>query len=232
MVRAWINFVGFAAAAILAAVAAPAAAETPRQLLVSAAFGTSDKAKALTLIDQAINGADTALRRNPADREARLQRAVAISYRGKLKRSRADLVVARKAFQSLVASDPHDAEAQLALGGWHLGAVIEVGALVAQTALGAKRATGLQALERAGAGGGGRALFPAFASLTRIQLDPHDVPTARRLAEAAVKARASSPIDKIMQRQAAALLPSLRSGNGKAAAKAATLLLPFGRLRK
>jgi len=33
-----------------------------------------------------------------------------------------------------------------------------------------------------------------------------------------------------MQRQAAALLKSLRSGNGKAAAQVAKLLLPFGRI--
>jgi hypothetical protein len=73
-------------------------------------------------------------------------------------------------------------------------------------------------------------MFAAFASLTRIQLDPSDVKEARRLAELAVSAVAATHVDKIMQRQAAALLPLLRAGNGKAAAKSATLMLPFGRV--
>jgi hypothetical protein len=80
--------------------------------------------------------------------------------------------------------------------------------------------------------GSGRPLFPAFASLTRIQLDPNDIDRSRRLAEAALRAPATSPIDRVMQRQAAALIPLLRPGNRKAAAKAATRLLPFGELAR
>jgi hypothetical protein len=220
---------GFAAVA-MAAPAFAVVVETPRDFLVSAAFGTRDKAVALARIDSGLKAADLLLARNPSDREARLQRAVAISYRGKLTRNRADLVAARVAFEGLVAARPRDAEAQMALAGWNLGAVIELGPFMARAALGARRATGLQALDQSVALGGGRPLFPAFASLARIQLDPNDIAQARRLAEAAVQDPASSPIDRIMQRQAAALIPFLRPGNGKAAARAATRLLPFGQL--
>jgi hypothetical protein len=220
---------GFAAAAL--AMPGPAlAAESPRDVLVSAAFATRDEPTALARINSALRAANQLLAHNPADYEARLQRAVAISYRGKLTRSRTDLVAARQAFEGLVAAQPRDAEAQMALAGWNLGAVIELGPFMARTALGARRATGLQALDRSIALGGGRPLFPAFASLTLIQLDPNDVGRARRLAEAAVHENAASPIDRIMQHQAAALIPLLRDGNGKAAAKAATRLLPFGQL--
>ena len=74
-------------------------------------------------------------------------------------------------------------------------------------------------------------MYPAYASLARIQLDPADIAGTRKLAETAVKARAPSAFDKVMQRQAASLLKSLAGGNGKAAAKEAKLLAPFGRVR-
>ena len=82
------------------------------------------------------------------------------------------------------------------------------------------------------ANGGGRAAFPAFASLNRIQLDPTDVAGARTLAEAAVKGRVVRGEDRAMQRAAAQLLPLLRAGNGKAAAALAKRLMPFGGLAK
>lgn len=218
-------------AAVAAAVASSAAvSESPRELLVSAAFATRDKAAALARIDSALKGASLLLAHNPADREARLQQALALSYRGKLNRSRTDLMASRQGLEALIASQPRDAEAQMALAGWNLGAVVELGPFMARAALGARRSAGLEALDRSVALGAGRALFPAFASLMRIQVDPADIGRARALAEAALQAKAASPIDHIMQRQAAALLPLLRAGNGTEAAKAATRLLPFGTL--
>ena len=220
--------------AIVSAIAAvqPAlAAPTPREMLLSAAFGTRDKAVALARIDAALRGADATLARNPSDREAQLQRALAISYRGKLNRNRSDLVAARAGFEALVAARPGDPESLMALAGWNLGAVIELGPMMARAGLGARKAFGLQALARAVSLGSGRPLFPAFASFTRIQLDPRDVKEALRLAELAVAGAAATPVDRIMQRQAASLLPLLRAGNGKAAARSAAFLLPFGRLQ-
>lgn len=216
---------------LLAFTPVSAAAETAREILTTAAFSPSDKATALARIDRAIKSAEAVLAHDPNDREAHLQRALAISYRGKLTRSRSDLLVARRGFETAVAADPRSAEAQMALAGWHLGAVIELGSFMARTLLGARKDTGLQALDRSLALGGDRAFFPAVASLHRIQLDPGDVAGTRRLAETAVKARADTPIDRLMQKQAAILLESLRKGDGKAAAKIAKLLLPFGRLR-
>ncbi|MDB5720473.1 MAG: hypothetical protein JWP15_1091 [Alphaproteobacteria bacterium] len=223
-----------AALAISCAVgaASPAwAGDTPRELLISAAFGTHDKAVALARIDAALKGAEAALARNPRDREARLQRAMAISYRGKLNRNRSDLVAARESFEALVKSQPGDPESLMALAGWNLGAIIELGPFMARAGLGARKAQGMQALDRAVVLGGGHPLFTAFASFTRIQLDPSDVAESRRLAELAVSQIAATQIDRIMQRQAATLLPLLRAGNGRAAAKTASILLPFGRLQ-
>lgn len=216
----------------LAAVAAPAAAQSPRELLVSAAFATRDRATALARVDAALRSADAALARDPESREARLQRSLALGYRGKLRRDRGDVQAARRGFEALVTAAPSDPEAQMALAGFHLGAIIEVGPLVARTALGARRERGLQAMAAAVAAGGGRAVFPAFASLNRIQLDPEDVAGARALAEAAVKGRVVRPEDRAMQAAAARMLPLLRAGNGRAAATLAARLMPFGELGK
>jgi hypothetical protein len=213
-----------------AAVCSPAQADPARDILVSAAFGTRDKAAALVRVRQAIATADAELKRDPRDENARLQRALGISYRGKLSRSRADVLAARREFEAIVAADPRNPEAQMALGAWHLAAIIEFGPMIARTVLGARTATGNQALDKALVLGRDRASIPALASLQRIQIDPGDVAGARRLAEVAVKAGASTSFDRLMQKQAAALLTVLRSGNGKAAAAAAKLLMPFGRV--
>lgn len=218
-------------AAFLFACSGPLAAESARDILTSAAFSPSNKATALSRVEVALKTADAAVARNPRDQDARLQRALAMSYRGKLKRSRSDLIASRQGFEAAVAADPRNAEAQMALACWHLGAIIELGPMMARTMLGARTATGTQALNRALALGSEHASIPALASLHRIQLDPADIAGARRLAEAAVAAGATTPLDRVMQRQAATLLASLRKGNGKTSAAVAKLLLPFGRLR-
>lgn len=213
-----------------AVICTPAHAESARDILVNAAFGTHEKGVALARIGQALASSDAALKRDPRDENARLQRALAISYRGKLNRSRADVIAARREFEALVVADPRNPETHLALAGWHLAAVIELGPLMARTVLGARAAAGNTALSRALALGGNHAAIPALASLQRIQIDPADVAGARRLAEAAVASGAENAFDRLMQRQAAALLVSLRKGNGRASASLAKLLMPFGRI--
>ena len=219
-------------AAAAATLAGPVAAQSPRETLVSAAFATRDRAAALARVDAALASANALLAKSPGDREAQLQRALAIGYRGKLRRDRGDVQTARRGFEALVAANPRDPEAQMALGGFHLGAIVELGSLVARTGLGARRERGLEAMNAALANGGGRAAFPAFASLNRIQLDPEDVAGARTLAEAAVKGRVVRGEDRAMQRAAAQLLPLLREGNGRAAAALANRLMPFGSLAR
>lgn len=216
----------------VAAISAPASAQSARDLLVSAAFTAPDKSAALTKIAAALGAADMVLARDPGNREARLQRALATGYRGKLKRNRHDAQSARTQFEALATAHPRDPEAQIALAGWHLGAIIELGPLPARTGLGARKERGLQALGAALAAGGGRALFPAVAGFNRIMLDPKDIAAARTLCETAVKARIARPEDRVMQRNAATLLPLLRPGNGKAAAAMAHKLMPFGRLAR
>lgn len=216
------------AAAIL--IVAPAAAATPRDILLDAAFRAPDKAAALGRIGQAQAAADATLATIPNDREARLIHAMSVAYRAKLTSGRSDAVAAGKMFATLAAENPRDPEVQAALGSWNLDAVTKLGAFAANMALGAKKEPGLAAMDRSVALGGGRAMFAGLSALLRLALDPND-PKARALAEAAAQGATPTALDQIMQRAATAVLPPLRAGNTAAAAVIARSLLPFGRIK-
>lgn len=221
---------GAAAIAITCSIGAPALAQTPspRDTLIRAAFATRDKPQALVLINQALAQTQAMLARNAGDHEARLQQALATGYRGQLNRSPSDAKATRAMLLALAAADPRDAETQIAVAGWHLTAVGDLGGFLAGTLLGARKAEGLAALDRAVAIGGNRAFFPGYAALIRIRVDSGDTAMALRLAERAATAAAPGPIDRIMQRAAQRLLVPLRAGDGAAASKLAKVLLPFG----
>lgn len=217
-------------ACILAASTTATAAEAPRSLLAAAAFQTSDKARALVLVGQAIAASDHILATRSGDREATLQRAIAIGYRAKLTRSRSDARASLRTFEALAARDPRDAEAQMAVAGWHLDAIDQLGGFMARTALGAKAQTGQAALARAVALDSDRAFIPGLAAMMLIRHDPDDVAKARAWAETAAVAATPTPLDAYAKRSALAILPALRARDGKGAAALARKLLPFGRL--
>lgn len=206
----------------------PAFAASARDLLTQASFQTTDKASALSLINQGLAAAQAQLAANPHDREAQMQLAVATGDRARLTKSAGDAKASRHMFETFLAANPRDPEAHLAVASWHLDTV-ESGFL-ATTVLGAKKDIGLASLDRAVALGGGRAFFAGFAALMRIRLDPRDVATARTLAEQAAAASTPTALDRIAKRQAQALLIPLRSGDGRTASLLARKLLPFGRL--
>ncbi len=208
--------------------AGPIAAATPREILTQASFQSADKASALALIAQGLAAAQAQLATNPHDKEAQMQRAVAIGDRAHLTKSPGDAKAARHMFESFLAANPNDPEAHLAIATWHLDTV-DAG-FFATTVLGAKKDVGLSELRKAVALGGGRPFFTGFAALMRIRLDPHAIGDARALAEQAAAAPAPTQLDRIAQRQALALLIPLRSGDGRGAALLARKLLPFGRL--
>jgi hypothetical protein len=208
--------------------ASPLAAATPREILTQASFFTSDKSAALALINQALGEADAILARSPHDREAEMQRGVAIGDRGHLTRSPGDAKTARHIFEAFLAANPRDPEAHLAVATWHLDTV-DAG-FFAATLLGGRKDVGLAELDKAVALGGGRPFFTGFAALMRIRLNPNDVATARSLAEQAAAAPAPTLLDRIAKHAAQAVLIPLRSGDGRTAALLARKLLPFGRL--
>lgn len=207
-----------------------AVAETPRELLTAAAFQATNKPKALAVIDQAITASDRILASHPADREATLQRGVAIGYRAKLTRSRSDARSSLRIFEHLAAQNPRDPEVQMAIAGWHLDAIDQLGGFMARTALGAKIQAGKAALARSVALGGDRAFYPGLAAMMLIRNDPGNVAQARQWAEVASAAQTPTPLDLRMKRAAIAILPALRARDGRTAAMLARRLLPFGAL--
>lgn len=216
-------------AVCVALVSAPADAESPRETLTKASFGERDKAVAITRVVAARHAAAARVKAAPDDREAVLMRATAIGYHAKLTGSRSEAIAARKAMEALIARDPRNAEANLALGAWHLGAVNKLGRMVGRAAVGAHKATGLAALERAVALGGDRAFLTGLSALLRLQIDPADA-RGRALAEAATRGATPTALDRIMQRAAAAVLVPLRAGDRRRTRTTASRLLPFGQL--
>jgi hypothetical protein len=215
-----------AVAAIVAA--APAVSATPRELLVQAAFQSTDKDQALTLVSQSIAQSEAALAANPRDKEAFFQHAMGIGYRAKLTRKPADAKMSRKLLEQYAAQYPRDPEAQLTIGGWHLDAIAD--GFLAATVLGAKKDVGVAGIDKAVALGGDRAFFRSFAAMMHIRLDPKNVGVARTLAEQAARGSTPTALDRIGKRDAEQMLIPLRAGDGKAAAQLARKLLPFGRL--
>ena len=219
-----------ALALVVASVATPAlAGPTPRELLVQASFVDRDKAVAIARVDAAATAAEATLRAAPDDREAEMIRAMATCYRAKLAHSRADALAGRKLLERLLAKDPRHAEATLALGAWHVGAVYNVGPLMARAVLGARKQVGLDALDRSVALGGGRPFFTGVAGLLRLELDPAD-PRGRALVERAAQGQVAVPLDRVLQRAAVMMLASLRAGDPAKTQVLASDLLPFGRL--
>lgn len=219
----------FALIVAVAALAMPAQAATPRQILVEAAFQTRDKATALAQIAEAERGASAQLARDAGDNDIAFVRAMALGYKAKLTRNRSEALEARRLFEGLAAADPRDAEAAAAVGTWHLDSVVDLGGIVASMAIGAKKATGFAMMDRAVALGGNRAMYPGLAALLRLAIDADD-PRGRLLAQKASTAGIAQPLDRVFQRSAVAILAALKTGDDKATQKLAKQLLPFGRL--
>jgi len=219
----------------LLAVAVPATAktpgaETPRDTLIRAAFTGTVRADALRQVMSAEAGAIALLARDVHDREAQMTKAIARSYIAKLRNSRSDALAARLQFEALAAADPKDPEAQAAIGGWHIESLATLGSMVARMALGARKAVGIDALDRSVVLGGNRAMFTGLAALLRAELDPGD-PRVRPLAEAAVNGTAPTALDRTIQKSAAELLMAMKTSDAATIKALCKRLLPFGRLR-
>lgn len=209
-------------AAAAATLAVPAAAQTAnRELLTQASFGERDKGTALRKVQTAVAATD-----RDTSYEGRLIRATALGYRAKLTGSRGDLTAAKALFDAVVRANPRDPDAQLGLGAWHLATLNKTGGLLGRV-FGANRAAGNTALDKAVALGGNHAFYPGLAALFRLKADPGDA-RGRQLVEQAARAGAATPLDRIMQRAAVAVLAPLRAGNAAQVRTTAHRLLPFG----
>ncbi len=216
---------------LLVVVALPTAvhAQSARDLLVQAAFEDRSKPVAAARIDKARALAGAASARNPDDQEAVVVGATALGYRAKLSGNRSEAVAARRAFEAAATRFPRNAEAQVALGAWHMGIIAKVGRFVGRV-IGAQRNAGLAALDRSVALGGNRAMFAGLAALLRLQADPEDA-RGRALAEQAARAATPTTIDRYMQRACTAVLAPIKAGDEATTKALADRLLPFGWVR-
>ena len=207
------------------------AAETPRELLTLASFQDNDRAGALQRIETARAAAVAQLTRSPANYEAALIQAMAIGYRSKLTGSRSDALDARKRFEQLVRRDPNNAEAQLALGAWHMGALHRLGKMIGSAALGAKRSEGLASLNKAVGLGKGSAFFTGLAGLLRLQSDPNDG-GAIQLIKLASREGAGSRLDLLLRSASRQMLLAIQRGDKRVIRQTASRLLPLGKLEQ
>ncbi|HXH17102.1 MAG TPA: hypothetical protein VNJ10_13325 [Sphingomonas sp.] len=207
--------------------ATPVHAETPRELLTQAGFVDRDRNVALARIEKAAAVAGQALSRAPNDQDAAVVQAMANGYRAKLLGNRGQAILARKQYETLVTRFPRNAEAQAALGAWHVGVIAKLGRFVGRAVAGAQKVTGFAALERSVALGGNRAMFAGLAGLLRLELDPTDA-RGRALLEMASRAPTPTAIDGFVRRAAIAVLVPLRAGDANATRALADKLLPFG----
>lgn len=227
MVSWFFGCVGASIAACGLVYAPPLRAETPRELLTQAGFVDRDRNVALARIEKAAAVAGQALSRAPNDQDAAVVQAMANGYRAKLLGNRGQAILARKQYESLVARYPRNAEAQAALGAWHVGVIAKLGRFVGRAVAGAQKATGFEALDRSVALGGNRAMFAGLAGLLRLELDPKDA-RGRALLETASRAPTPTVIDGFVRRAAIAVLVPLRAGDTEATKALADKMLPFG----
>ena len=220
-----------AAIALLLLFAPAAAGSSPsRDGLTQTLFTVRDKAAALTQLAGALADANAILAKTPGDSDALLTRAMVIGYRAKLTQSRSDALACRAQFEALVARNPRDPEAQAALGGWHIDAVEALGGLTARAVLGARKATGYEATDRAIVLGGDRALFTGLAALLRLSLDPEDARGAV-LADAAARGSTPTTLDRMMQRRAVEMVTALKGDDPRFVKALAKRLLPLGQIK-
>lgn len=215
----------------IAFIARPAAAQTPRELLIHAAYEDRSGPVAIGRIDRARSAALAAAARAPDDQDAAVVAAIALAYRAKLTGNRSEAIAARKGLEGVVARFPRNAEAHLALGAWHIGVINKVGRILARAGAGAQKAVGYSALDRAVALGGNRATFSAIAGMIRLDEDARDA-RGRALVAAAAQGATPTALDRINQRAATAVSAALRRGDAKAASALSDRLLPFGWFKK
>jgi hypothetical protein len=215
----------------LACIAVPAAAQTPRDMLVHAAYEDRSGPVAVARIDRARTAALATCARMPDDQDAHVVAAIALAYRAKLTGNRSEAIAARKGLEAVAARFPRNPEAHLALGAWHVGVVNKVGRILARAGAGAQIGVGYAALDRAVALGGSRASISAMAGMIRLEQNAADA-RGRALVDAATRGATTTPLDRINQRAASAVAAAIRRGDGKAVSALSDRMLPFGWFKK
>jgi hypothetical protein len=195
-----------------------------------AAWLVTEKLDAKVLLDAANADIDKVLARSPGNLDALLQRGVTTGYIAKLTKSPGLAKDARKDFEAVLAKRPNDPLALAAMGGWHGESVATLGKFLAGTALGAKEGEALRYFDRAAASSAGDPAVPLFYATTLLNLSAKNAAKAQGLLARAVKAQPADGFDRLMQRNARAILTALEAGDVDGARATAKRLGPLGNL--
>jgi tetratricopeptide (TPR) repeat protein len=199
-----------------------------RSQLAIAAYETRDKAQALAQIDRAEADFDAALAKKPGDRDALMQKAVAIGYRAKLTKSPGLGKEAKKRFEAIRAAHPDYALAWSAVGGWHAGAIATLGSFMAGTLLGAKNdeiaPNFAQALKLDPRSPSLRAIY----AMSLLDLDRDNALKAANVLNGVGGLPANDGFDALLRAQGVQLFAALKTGDAKAAQALARRLQAFG----
>ena len=195
--------------------------------LIQAAFQATTKDQALAMLATALGEAEAAA---PNNADARLQHALIIGYRAKLKRNAGDAKQARKEMEAVVAMAPGNALGWAALAGWHGDAIIDVGPMLAGMALGAKKAEAMRGFDTAIAKDPASPIFPTYYALMLLRMDKNSTDKAQALLQTAVGLKARDGFEALMKARAVQLLAPLKAGNPVLARSLAAQLVPFGKI--
>lgn len=217
-----------ATAAVTPASTTPDLIAAGRAAAVQAAYLTSSKDAARTLLLRSDAQLRAALAKSPDDPEAVLHLAITTGYLAKLDRTPALAKQARQGMEFVLARRPADGLALAALGGWHGESVATLGGFLAGTVLGAKRGEFVRLFDRALAADPASPVVPAFYASTLLALGAGSAPRARVLLERAVALRPADAFAALVQRNARAILTPLAAGDIAAARAAAKRLSPLG----
>jgi predicted Zn-dependent protease len=198
--------------------------------LALAGYEIGDEDKALMLLGEARADAERALALAPNDVGALLQKAIAMGYAAKLKRSRSGAKAARKLMLEATERAPGSALAWAALGGWHCGAVADLGKLLAGAILGAKMSKCIEGNERAVALEPQSPVYRTFYAIALVDVGRVDRAKLRQLLTPAANGRGGDGFDMLLRARARALLTALDGGNEDALEQAAEKAKPFAML--
>lgn len=201
-----------------------------RATLIIASFEATNRARAKEQVEIADRDFDTALAKAPNNIEAQLQKATALGYRAKLSKSPGLAKETRERMEAVRSRDPNYGLAWASIGGWHAGAVAELGKFIAGTVLGADTKTAIADFETALVKDPRNPVHPAFYALTLLDLGTGNAPRATEMLRQCAKLPARDAYERLLKQSTARVMPLLAAGDVKGAQRLARELLPFGKV--
>lgn len=201
-----------------------------RAALIQAAYGTTDKARAMDLIAAAERDFDAALLKAPGNLDAQFQKSVAIGYRAKLTKSPGLGKESRRGFEAYRTARPNDALGWASVAGWHGGAIATLGSFMAGTVLGAKKAEVESGFTKAIKLEPTNPVHRVFHAQTLLDLGTDNALKAAATLQGIGQLPARDGYEAMMRAQGVQIAAALKAGDVKAAQGLSRRLAAFGSL--